>query len=136
MRQYKVKRVLTIIVACLYSFMLMRIVQGVNLFGDMVTVIVVVLAILIGSTGTLLLSKDKAQEEYVKGKLEKDERYINIRKTFSFYFIIVVAGIIPIILVLLNLNGIEQVSLSSLAIFLIAISLIYTIMLDIIRKKV
>ncbi|CAK19798.1 2'-O-methyl transferase [Listeria welshimeri] len=136
MRQYKVKRVLTIIVACLYSFMLMRIVQGVNLFGDMVTVIVVVLAILIGSTGTLLLSKDKAQEEYVKDKLEKDERYINIRKTFSFYFIIVVAGIIPIILVLLNLNGIEQVSLSSLAIFLIAISLIYTIMLDIIRKKV
>lgn len=136
MRQYKVKRVLTIIVACLYSFMLMRIVQGVNLFGDMVTVIVVVLAILIGSTGTLLLSKDKAQEEYVKDKLEKDERYINIRKTFSFYFIIVVAGIIPIILVLLNLNGVEQVSLSSLAIFLIAISLIYTIMLDIIRKKV
>ncbi|MBC1368249.1 2'-O-methyl transferase [Listeria welshimeri] len=136
MRQYKVKRVLTIIVACLYSFMLMRIVQGVNLFGDMMTVIVVVLAILIGSTGTLLLSKDKAQEEYVKDKLEKDERYINIRKTFSFYFIIVVAGIIPIILVLLNLNGIEQVSLSSLAIFLIAISLIYTIMLDIIRKKV
>ncbi|MBC1361923.1 2'-O-methyl transferase [Listeria welshimeri] len=136
MRQYKVKRVLTIIVACLYSFMLMRIVQGVNLFGDMVTVIVVVLAILIGSTGTLLLSKDKAQEEYVKDKLEKDERYINIRKTFSFYFIIVVAGIIPIILVLLNLNGIEQVSLSSLAIFLIAISLIYTIMLGIIRKKV
>ncbi|MBC2006399.1 2'-O-methyl transferase [Listeria welshimeri] len=136
MRQYKVKRVLTIIVACLYSFMLMRIVQGVNLFGDMVMVIVVVLAILIGSTGTLLLSKDKAQEEYVKDKLEKDERYINIRKTFSFYFIIVVAGIIPIILVLLNLNGIEQVSLSSLAIFLIAISLIYTIMLDIIRKKV
>ncbi|MBC6125085.1 2'-O-methyl transferase [Listeria welshimeri] len=136
MRQYKVKRVLTIIVACLYSFMLMRIVQGVNLFGDMVTVIVVVLAILIGSTGTLLLSKDKAQEEYVKDKLEKDERYINIRKTFSFYFIIVVAGIIPIILVLLNLNGIEQVSLSSLAIFLIAISLIYIIMLDIIRKKV
>ncbi|MBF2444086.1 2'-O-methyl transferase [Listeria welshimeri] len=136
MRQYKVKRVLTIIVACLYSFMLMRIVQGVNLFGDMVTIIVVVLAILIGSTGTLLLSKDKAQEEYVKDKLEKDERYINIRKTFSFYFIIVVAGIIPIILVLLNLNGIEQVSLSSLAIFLIAISLIYTIMLDIIRKKV
>ncbi|MBC1693582.1 2'-O-methyl transferase [Listeria welshimeri] len=136
MRQYKVKRVLTIIVACFYSFMLMRIVQGVNLFGDMVTVIVVVLAILIGSTGTLLLSKDKAQEEYVKDKLEKDERYINIRKTFSFYFIIVVAGIIPIILVLLNLNGIEQVSLSSLAIFLIAISLIYTIMLDIIRKKV
>ncbi|MBC2199801.1 2'-O-methyl transferase [Listeria welshimeri] len=136
MRQYKVKRVLTIIVACLYSFMLMRIVQGVNLFGDMVTVIVVVLAILTGSTGTLLLSKDKAQEEYVKDKLEKDERYINIRKTFSFYFIIVVAGIIPIILVLLNLNGIEQVSLSSLAIFLIAISLIYTIMLDIIRKKV
>ncbi|EAC2372465.1 TPA_asm: 2'-O-methyl transferase, partial [Listeria monocytogenes] len=82
------------------------------------------------------LSEEKTKREYEKEKLEKDERYINNRKTFSYYLLIVLALTIPIVLIVLNLYGIEQISISSLTIIFLIFCFAYMIVLEIIRKKV
>ncbi|EAG5060869.1 2'-O-methyl transferase, partial [Listeria monocytogenes] len=43
---------------------------------------------------------------------------------------------IPIVLIVLNLNGIEQISISSLTIIFLIFCFSYMIVLEIIRKKV
>ncbi|MCH3138987.1 2'-O-methyl transferase, partial [Listeria monocytogenes] len=78
--------------------------------------IIMVIAAVIGTLSSVFLSEEKTQREYEKEKLEKDERYINNRKTFSYYLFIVLALTIPIVLIVLNLYGIEQLSISSVTI--------------------
>ncbi len=94
-----------------------------------------VIAALIGTLSSVFLSEEKTKREYEKEKLEKDERYINNRKTFSYYLFIVLALTIPIVLIVLNLYGIEQISISSLTIIFLIFCFAYMIVLEIIRKK-
>ncbi|EAD4807196.1 TPA: 2'-O-methyl transferase, partial [Listeria monocytogenes] len=111
-------------------------IKGEKIFGDIGTPIVMIIAALIGTLSSVFLSEEKTKREYEKEKLEKDERYINNRKTFSHYLLIVLALTIPIVLIVLNLNGIEQISISSLTIIFLIFCFSYMIVLEIIRKKV
>lgn len=94
-----------------------------------------IIAALIGTLSSVFLSEEKRSENMRK-KTRKDERYINNRKTFSHYLLIVLALTIPIVLIVLNLNGIEQISISSLTIIFLIFCFSYMIVLEIIRKKV
>ncbi|EAE9870289.1 2'-O-methyl transferase, partial [Listeria monocytogenes] len=111
-------------------------IKGEKIFGDIGTPIIMVIAALIGTLSSVFLSEEKTKREYEKEKLEKDERYINNRKTFSYYLFIVLALTIPIVLIVLNLYGIEQISISSLTIIFLIFCFAYMIVLEIIRKKV
>ncbi|HHT5871928.1 TPA: 2'-O-methyl transferase, partial [Listeria monocytogenes] len=90
----------------------------------------------IGTLSSVFLSEEKTKLEYEKENLEKDERYINNRKTFSYYLLIVLALTLPIVLIVLNFYGIEHISISSFTIIFLIFCFAYMIVLEIIRKKV
>ncbi|MBC1287668.1 2'-O-methyl transferase [Listeria welshimeri] len=136
MRQYIINRGIMVAVVIVYMYPLLGIIKGEKIFGDIGTPIIMVIAALIGTLSSIFLFEDKAKREYEKEKLEKDERYINNRKTFSYYLLIVFALTIPIALIVLNLYGIEQISISSLTIIFLIFCFAYMIVLEIIRKKV
>ncbi|MBC1390532.1 2'-O-methyl transferase [Listeria welshimeri] len=136
MRQYIINRGIMVAVVIVYMYPLLGIIKGEKIFGDIGTPIIMVIAALIGTLSSIFLFEDKAKREYEKEKLEKDERYINNRKTFSYYLLIVFALTIPIALIVLNLYGIEQISISSLTIIFLTFCFAYMIVLEIIRKKV
>ncbi|MBF2341107.1 2'-O-methyl transferase [Listeria welshimeri] len=136
MRQYIINRGIMVAVVIVYMYPLLGIIKGEKIFGDIGTPIILVIAALIGTLSSIFLFEDKAKREYEKEKLEKDERYINNRKTFSYYLLIVFALTIPIALIVLNLYGIEQISISSLTIIFLIFCFAYMIVLEIIRKKV
>ncbi|MBF2636243.1 2'-O-methyl transferase [Listeria welshimeri] len=136
MRQYIINRGIMVAVVIVYMYPLLGIIKGEKIFGDISTPIIMVIAALIGTLSSIFLFEDKAKREYEKEKLEKDERYINNRKTFSYYLLIVFALTIPIALIVLNLYGIEQISISSLTIIFLIFCFAYMIVLEIIRKKV
>ncbi|MBC2374558.1 2'-O-methyl transferase [Listeria welshimeri] len=136
MRQYIINRGIMVAVVIVYMYPLLGIIKGEKIFGDIATPIIMVIAALIGTLSSIFLFEDKAKREYEKEKLEKDERYINNRKTFSYYLLIVFALTIPIALIVLNLYGIEQISISSLTIIFLIFCFAYMIVLEFIRKKV
>ncbi|MHC5292050.1 2'-O-methyl transferase [Listeria welshimeri] len=136
MRQYIINRGIMVAVVIVYMYPLLGIIKGEKIFGDIGTPIIMVIAALIGTLSSIFLFEDKAKREYEKEKLEKDERYINNRKTFSCYLLIVFALTIPIALIVLNLYGIEQISISSLTIIFLIFCFAYMIVLEFIRKKV
>ncbi|MBC1348086.1 2'-O-methyl transferase [Listeria welshimeri] len=136
MRQYIINRGIMVAVVIVYMYPLLGIIKGEKIFGDIGTPIIMVIAALIGTLSSIFLFEDKAKREYEKEKLEKDERYINNRKTFSYYLLIVFALTIPIALIVLNLYGIEQISISSLTIIFLIFCFAYMIVLEFIRKKV
>ncbi|MBF2484352.1 2'-O-methyl transferase [Listeria welshimeri] len=136
MRQYIINRGIMVAVVIVYMYPLLGIIKGEKIFEDIGTPIIMVIAALIGTLSSIFLFEDKAKREYEKEKLEKDERYINNRKTFSYYLLIVFALTIPIALIVLNLYGIEQISISSLTIIFLIFCFAYMIVLEFIRKKV
>ncbi|MBC1763184.1 2'-O-methyl transferase [Listeria welshimeri] len=136
MRQYIINRGIMVAVVIVYMYPLLGIIKGKKIFGDIGTPIIMVIAALIGTLSSIFLFEDKAKREYEKEKLEKDERYINNRKTFSYYLLIVFALTIPIALIVLNLYGIKQISISSLTIIFLIFCFAYMIVLEFIRKKV
>lgn len=136
MRQYIINRGIMVAVVIVYMYPLLGIIKGEKIFEDISTPIIMVIAALIGTLSSIFLFEDKAKREYEKEKLEKDERYINNRKTFSYYLLIVFALTIPIALIVLNLYGIEQISISSLTIIFLIFCFAYMIVLEFIRKKV
>ncbi|MBC1465686.1 2'-O-methyl transferase [Listeria welshimeri] len=136
MRQYIINRGIMVAVVIVYMYPLLGIIKGEKIFGDIGTPIIMVIAALIGTLSSIFLFEDKAKREYEKEKLEKDERYINNRKTFSYYLLIVFALTIPIALIVLNLYGIKQISISSLTIIFLIFCFAYMIVLEFIRKKV
>ncbi|CUK29669.1 2'-O-methyl transferase [Listeria monocytogenes] len=136
MKRYIINRGIMVAVVIIYMYPLLGIIKGKKIFGDIGTPIVMIIAALIGTLSSVFLSEEKTKREYEKEKLEKDERYINNRKTFSHYLLIVLALTIPIVLIVLNLNGIEQISISSLTIIFLIFCFAYMIVLEIIRKKV
>ncbi|EHR7110945.1 2'-O-methyl transferase [Listeria monocytogenes] len=131
MKRYIINRGITVVATIIYMFPLLGIIKGEEIFGDIVTPIVMIIAALIGTLTSMFLFENKAKREY-----EKDERYVNNRKTFSYYALIVLALTIPIVLIVLNLYGIEQISISSLTIIFLICCFAYMIALEIIRKKV
>lgn len=136
MRQYIINRGIMVAVVIVYMYPLLGIIKGEKIFGDIGTPIIMVIAALIGTLSSIFLFEDKAKREYEKEKLEKDERCINNRKTFSYYLLIVFALTIPIALIVLNLYGIKQISISSLTIIFLIFCFAYMIVLEFIRKKV
>ncbi|MBC1623235.1 2'-O-methyl transferase [Listeria welshimeri] len=136
MRQYIINRGIMVAVVIVYMYPLLGIIKGEKIFGDIGTPIIMVIAALIGTLSSIFLFEDKAKREYEKEKLEKDERYINNRKTFSYCLLIIFALTIPIALIVLNLYGIEQISISSLTIIFLIFCFAYMIVLEFIRKKV
>ncbi|EAD9710597.1 TPA: 2'-O-methyl transferase [Listeria monocytogenes] len=131
MKRYIINRGITVVATIIYMFPLLGIIKGEEIFGDIVTPIVMIIAALIGTLTSMFLFENKSKREY-----EKDERYVNNRKTFSYYALIVLALTIPIVLIVLNLYGIEQISISSLTIIFLICCFAYMIALEIIRKKV
>ncbi|EHF3620102.1 2'-O-methyl transferase [Listeria innocua] len=136
MKRYIINRGITVVATIIYMFPLLGIIKGEKIFGDIVTPIVMIITALIGTLTSMFLFENKSKREYEKDKLEKDERYVNNRKTFSYYALIVLALTIPIVLIVLNLYGIEQISISSLTIIFLIFCFAYMIALEIIRKKV
>ncbi|EED2404577.1 2'-O-methyl transferase [Listeria monocytogenes] len=136
MKRYIINRGITVVATIIYMYPLLGIIKGEKIFEDIVTPISMVIAALIGTLSFIFLFENKAKREYEKDKLEKDERYINNRKTFSYYALIVLALTIPIVLIVLNLYGIEQISISSLTIIFLIFCFAYMLALEIIRKKV
>ncbi|ECB9712406.1 2'-O-methyl transferase [Listeria monocytogenes] len=136
MKRYIINRGIMVVATIIYMFPLLGIIKGEEIFGDIVTPIVMIIAALIGTLTSMFLFENKSKREYEKDKLEKDERYVNNRKTFSYYALIVLALTIPIVLIVLNLYGIEQISISSLTIIFLICCFAYMIALEIIRKKV
>ncbi|HHQ0364823.1 TPA: 2'-O-methyl transferase [Listeria innocua] len=136
MKKYIINRSILTIVAVLYAMPLMTIINGESIWGRIDTVIIIIGFAIIGCLSSIFVFKDKAIREYEQEKIEKDERYINNRKTFSYYLLIALAMTIPIVLIILDLYGIEQISISSLTIIFLIISFVYMIALEIIRKKV
>ncbi|HBM3438169.1 TPA: 2'-O-methyl transferase [Listeria innocua] len=135
-KKYIINRSILTIVAVLYAMPLMTIINGESIWGRIDTVIIIIGFAIIGCLSSIFVFKDKAIREYEQEKIEKDERYINNRKTFSYYLLIALAMTIPIVLIILDLYGIEQISISSLTIIFLIISFVYMIALEIIRKKV
>ncbi|EAE1303382.1 2'-O-methyl transferase [Listeria monocytogenes] len=136
MKRYIINRGITVVATIIYMYPLLGIIKGEKIFEDIVTPISMVIAALIGTLSFIFLFENKSKREYEKDKLEKDERYINNRKTFSYYALIVLALTIPIVLIALNLYGIEQISISSLTIIFLIFCFAYMLALEIIRKKV
>ncbi|EQC0676680.1 2'-O-methyl transferase [Listeria innocua] len=136
MKKNIINRSILTIVAVLYAMPLMTIINGESIWGRIDTVIIIIGFAIIGCLSSIFVFKDKAIREYEQEKIEKDERYINNRKTFSYYLLIALAMTIPIVLIILDLYGIEQISISSLTIIFLIISFVYMIALEIIRKKV
>ncbi|EME1037372.1 2'-O-methyl transferase [Listeria monocytogenes] len=136
MKRYIINRGITVVATIIYMYPLLRIIKGEKIFEDIVTPISMVIAALIGTLSFIFLFENKSKREYEKDKLEKDERYINNRKTFSYYALIVLALTIPIVLIALNLYGIEQISISSLTIIFLIFCFAYMLALEFIRKKV
>ncbi|EAV9986588.1 2'-O-methyl transferase [Listeria monocytogenes] len=136
MKRYIINRGITVVATIIYMYPLLGIIKGEKIFEDIVTPISMVIAALIGTLSFIFLFENKAKREYEKDKLEKDERYINNRKTFSYYALIVLALTIPIVLIALNIYGIEQISISSLTIIFLIFCFAYMLALEIIRKKV
>ncbi|MBC1378596.1 2'-O-methyl transferase [Listeria innocua] len=135
-KKYIINRSILTIVAVLYAMPLMTIINGESIWGRINTVIIIIGFAIIGCLSSIFVFKDKAKREYEQEKIEKDERYINNRKTFSYYLLIALAMTIPIVLIILDLYGIEQISISSLTIIFLIISFVYMIALEFIRKKV
>ncbi|EAG2315457.1 TPA_asm: 2'-O-methyl transferase [Listeria monocytogenes] len=136
MKRYIINRGITVVATIIYMYPLLGIIKGEKIFEDIVTPISMVIAALIGTLSFIFLFENKSKREYEKDKLEKDERYINNRKTFSYYALIVLALTIPIVLIALNLYGIEQISISSLTIIFLIFCFAYMLALEFIRKKV
>ncbi|EAG9261754.1 2'-O-methyl transferase [Listeria monocytogenes] len=136
MKRYIINRGITVVATIIYMYPLLGIIKGEKIFEDIVTPISMVIVALIGTLSFIFLFENKSKREYEKDKLEKDERYINNRKTFSYYALIVLALTIPIVLIVLNLYGIEQISISSLTIIFLIFCFAYMLALEIIRKKV
>ncbi|EAO7445439.1 2'-O-methyl transferase [Listeria monocytogenes] len=136
MKRYIINRGITVVATIIYMYPLLGIIKGEKIFEDIVTPISMVIAALIGTLSFIFLFENKAKREYEQEKIEKDERYINNRKTFSYYALIVLALTIPIVLIALNLYGIEQISISSLTIIFLIFCFAYMLALEIIRKKV
>ncbi|WP_203573465.1 2'-O-methyl transferase [Listeria ivanovii] len=89
----------------------------------------------IGVFFSIFIFKETFEKQYKKEKSEKDERYFRNRNTFSFYFIIISAILVPILLTVLSTQKKVQVSLSSLAIGYIVICFFYMFCLEIIQRK-
>ncbi|EAD2799478.1 2'-O-methyl transferase [Listeria monocytogenes] len=136
MKRYIINRGITVVATIIYMYPLLGIIKGEKIFEDIVTPISMVIAALIGTLSFIFLFENKAKREYEQEKIEKDERYVNNRKTFSYYALIVLALTIPIVLIALNLYGIEQISISSLTIIFLIFCFAYMLALEIIRKKV
>ncbi|MGC9340394.1 hypothetical protein [Listeria ivanovii] len=56
----------------------------------------------IGVFFSIFIFKETFEKQYKKEKSEKDERYFRNRNTFSFYFIIISAILVPILLTVLS----------------------------------
>ncbi|EAD7213728.1 2'-O-methyl transferase [Listeria monocytogenes] len=136
MKRYIINRGITVVATIIYMYPLLGIIKGEKIFEDIVTPISMVIAALIGTLSFIFLFENKAKREYEQEKIEKDERYVNNRKTFSYYALIVLALTIPIVLIALNLYGIEQISISSLTIIFLIFCFAYMLALEFIRKKV
>lgn len=135
-KKYIINRCILTIVAVLYAMPLMTIINGESIWGRIDTVIIIIGFAIIGCLSSIFVFKDKAIREYEQEKIEKDERYINNRKTISYYLLIALALAIPIVLIILDLYGIEQISISSLTIIFLIFCFAYMIALEFIRKKV
>ncbi|MHC5253026.1 hypothetical protein ACYRFS_10620 [Listeria kieliensis] len=66
---------------------------------------------------------------------EDDERYVQNRSKFSFYFLTALLAIAPILLFLINLNGHFIINTRNIAQFIFILLMIYALGLYILKKK-
>ncbi|MBC6296128.1 2'-O-methyl transferase [Listeria sp. FSL L7-1517] len=134
MKKYQFMRIVSLTFMVIICFFLLPITRGeqpstVNDF------LILIPAIIVGSVFSIFIFKETFEKQYKKEKTEKDERYYKNRNTFSFYFVIALAIILPIFMAILNTQHHLQISLSSLAIGYFIISFFYMICLEIIQRK-
>lgn len=134
MRKYRLMRIVSMILITVSAFLIMPIANGEQpLTENSLLNLFVIIAI--GVFFSIFIFKETFEKQYKKEKSEKDERYFRNRNTFSFYFIIVSAILVPILLTVLSTQEKVQVSLSSLAIGYIVICFFYMFCLEIIQRK-
>lgn len=115
--------------------MLTPIMQGEKPFSTSADYFALILAIIVGVLASLFIFDERIKKEYEQDKVEKDERYLNNRAIFNFYFIVALGLVIPVVFAFMSISDMEQLSLIFLAKSFIFVSLAYTILLEIVKKK-
>ncbi|PZF88749.1 2'-O-methyl transferase [Listeria ivanovii] len=134
MKKYHFMRIISSTFIIAYAFLLLPITRGKQPLAEN-NPILLFSAIIIGTISSIFMFKETIEKQYKKEKTEKDERYFKNRNTFSFYFVIVLAIILPIFMIIVSTQHHLQISLSSLAIGYFVISFFYMICLEIIQRK-
>ncbi|WP_271004744.1 hypothetical protein [Listeria seeligeri] len=135
MRKYHIKRIGITILLTFYFFMLTPIMQGEKPFSTSADYFALILAIIVGVFASLFIFDGRIKKEYEQDKVEKDERYLKNRAIFNFYFIVALGLVIPVVFAFMSISNMEQLSLIFLAKSFIFVSLAYTILLEIVKKK-
>lgn len=115
--------------------MLTPIMQGEKPFSTSADYFALILAIIVGVLASLFIFDERIKKEYEQDKVEKDERYLKNRAIFNFYFIVALGLVIPVVFAFMSISDMEQLSLIFLAKSFIFVSLAYTILLEIVKKK-
>ncbi|MBC2246396.1 2'-O-methyl transferase [Listeria seeligeri] len=134
MKRYNINRIIITILLMVYVVSILSIIKGEQPFESTNFLEFVIIGIIVVSI-TVFASKDTLKKQFEEDKVEKDERYLKNRGAFSYYFIILLGLLIPIILGLASFIGMEQLSLSNVAVLFLIIGIVYMLAIEVIKRK-
>ncbi|MBC2254607.1 2'-O-methyl transferase [Listeria ivanovii] len=134
MKRYSINRIIITILLMVYVVSILSIIKGERPFESTNFLEFVIIGIIVVSI-TVFASKDNLKKQFEEDKVEKDERYLKNRGVFSYYFIILLGLLIPIILGSASFIGMKQLSLSNVAVLFLIIGIVYMLAIEVIKRK-
>ncbi|PZF88058.1 2'-O-methyl transferase [Listeria ivanovii] len=134
MKRYSINRIIITILLMVYVVSILSIIKGEQPFESTNFLEIVIIGIIVVSI-TVFASKDTLKKQFEEDKVEKDERYLKNRGVFSYYFIILLGLLIPIILGSASFIRMKQLSLSNVAVLFLIIGIVYMLAIEVIKRK-
>ncbi|MBC2126765.1 hypothetical protein [Listeria marthii] len=135
MKRYSLHRIISTLLLMVYVVSILSIMRGEKPFETTNFLEFILIGIIVVSI-TVFGSKNTIKKQFEEDKVEKDERYLKNRNIFSYYFIILLGLLIPIILVFASIIGMKQLSLSNIATTFFIISIVYMVAIEVIKRKI
>ncbi|AIS60797.1 Uncharacterised protein [Listeria ivanovii subsp. londoniensis] len=137
MRKYSIKKFFIVFVSMISAILLFSIISDRKPFeGSGLTLITgVLVAVLAYLITALLTPKEKLEKEVNEEKRRNDERYLLNKGKISYFFMVILAILIPFTLAFLNYDNVSVISIKSLAIIFVIVFLLYIIILQFYKKN-
>ncbi|MBC1543053.1 hypothetical protein QJV14_05590 [Listeria cossartiae subsp. cayugensis] len=135
MKRYSIHRIISTLLLMVYVVSILSIMRGEKPFETTNFLEFILIGIIVVSI-TVFGSKNTIKKQFEEDKVEKDERYLKNRNIFSYYFIILLGLLIPIILVFASIIGMKQLSLSNIATTFFIFSIVYMVAIEVIKRKI